>query len=88
MRCAEEVLKVLPNFCDAFVLKSCVHQQLGFNYLNRYGQVRTHYSDYNYSEFQRMMNRLDSLGYSQQTDEEYKQSVEKALKDIENETKE
>ena len=35
-----------------------------------------------------MMNRLDSLGYSQQTDEEYKQSVEKALKDIENEAKE
>lgn len=28
------------------------------------------------------------LGYSQQTDEEYKQSVEKALKDIENEAKE
>lgn len=40
------------------------------------------------AEFQRMMNRLDSLGYSQQTGEEYKQSVEKALKGIENETKE
>lgn len=23
--------------------KFCVHQQLGFNYLDRYGQVRTHY---------------------------------------------
>lgn len=34
-----------------------------------------------------MINRLDSLGYSQQSDEEYKKSVEKALKDIENETK-
>ncbi|MFW5518348.1 MAG: hypothetical protein ACOCPA_05820 [Segatella copri] len=56
--------------------------------LNRYGQVRTRYSDYNYSEFQRMMNTLDRLGYSQQTDEEYKQSVEKALQDFENETKE
>ena len=88
LRCAEEVLKVLPNFCDALVLKFCVHQQLGFDYLDRYGQVRTQYSDYNYSELQRMMNRLDSLGYSQQTDEEYKQSVEKALKDIENEAKE
>lgn len=88
LRCAEEVLKVLHNFCDALVLKFCVHQQLGFDYLDRYGQVRTQYSDYNYSEFQRMMNRLDSLGYSQQTDEEYKQSVEKALKDIENEAKE
>lgn len=84
LRCAEEVLKVLPNFCDALFLKFCVHQQLGFDYLNKYGQVRTHYSDYNYSEFQRMMNTLDSLGYSQQTDEEYRQSVEKALKDIEN----
>lgn len=84
LRCAEEVLKALPNFCDALVLKFCVHQQLGYNYLNRYGRVRTHYSDYNFSEFRRMMERLDSLGYTQQTDEEYRQSVEKALEDIEN----
>ena len=34
------------------------------------------------------MNTLDSLGYSQQTDEKYKQSVEKALQDVENEAKE
>ena len=82
LRCAEEVLKVLPNFCDALVLKLCVHQQLGYDYLNKEGQVRTYHSDYNYAEFQRMMNTLDRLGYSQKTDEEYKQSVEKALKDI------
>lgn len=88
LRCAEEVLKVLPHFCDALVLKFCVHQRLGYEYLNTYGQVRTHHSDYNYSEFQRMINQLDTLGYSQQTDEEYRQSVEKALKELENEDKE
>lgn len=79
--------ETLPNFCDALVLKFCVHQQLGYNYLDKFGQVRSHYSDYHYSEFQHIINTLDSLGYSQQTDEEYKQSVEKALKDIENEEK-
>ena len=47
-----------------------------------------HSSDYNYSEFQRMINQLDTLGFSQQTDEEYRQSVEKALKELENEDKE
>lgn len=88
LRCAEEVLKVLPHFCDALVMKFCVHQQLGYAYLNRYGQIHTRYSDYNYSEFQRMMNTLDSLGYTQQTNEEYNQSVEKALNDIKNEIKE
>ena len=88
LRCAESVLNVLPNFSDALVLKFCVHQQLGYGYLNKYGQVRTHYSNYNYFEFQRMMNTLDNLGYSQQTDEEYNQCVEKALKEIENDKKE
>lgn len=34
LRCAEEVLKVLPNFCDALVVEFCEHQQLGFDYLN------------------------------------------------------
>lgn len=82
LRCAEEVLRVLPNFCDALVLKFCVHQQLGFAYNRKYGNVRTPHADYNYSEFNRMRNTLDSLGYSQQTDAEYKQSVESALKDI------
>ena len=61
LRCAEEVLKVLPNFCDALVLKFCVHQQLGYGYQNKYGQVRTHHSDYNYAEFLRMMKTLGIL---------------------------
>lgn len=81
LRCAEEVLKVLPNFCRALVLKFCVHQQLGRLYLNKYGQIRTYYADYNYAEFQRMINILDNLGYSELTDEEYLQNVENALKD-------
>ena len=88
LRCAEEVLKVLPNFCDALVLKFCVHQQFGYAYKSRFGQIRSHYSDYNYSEFLRMMNILDSLGYTQQTEEEYKQNVENALKDAENKIRE
>ena len=73
LRCAEEVLSVLPNFCDALVLKFCVHQSMGCSYLSKFGQVRSRFSDNNYDEFQRMINRLDSLGYSQQTNEEYKQ---------------
>ncbi len=85
--CAEEVLKVLPNFCDAMVLKFCVHQQFGLSYVEKYGQVPSYYADYNYSEFWRMINTLDRLGYSQQTEEEYKKCVEKALKNIEAETK-
>ena len=84
LRCAEEVLKILPNFCDALVLKFIVHQQLGFAFQGKYGNIRTPYADYNYFEFQRMINILDNLGYSQQTDEEYKQCVKNALKDIEN----
>lgn len=81
LRCAEEVLKVLPNFCDALVLKYFVHQQFGLAYQNKYGRVHNHFIDSNYAEIQRCINTLDSLGYSQQTDEEYKQCVEKALKE-------
>lgn len=84
LRCAEEVLKVLPNFGIALVLKFCVHQQLGRCYMKKYGQPLTNYAAYNYREYQRMINTLDSIGYSEQTDEEYKQSVEKALKGMGN----
>lgn len=87
LRCAEEVLKVLPNFCDALVLKFCVHQQFGFSYLNKYGQVRSNYSDRNYAEFQRVTNTLDSLGYSQLTDEEYERNVKDVLKEINQQNK-
>lgn len=87
LRCAEEVLKVLPNFSIALVLKLCVHQQLLRSYLNKYGQTRSQFADYHYSEIQRMINTLDSLGYTQQTDAEYIQHVQKALQDIEGETK-
>lgn len=88
LRCAEEVLKILPNFCDALVLKFCVNQQFGFEYEKKYGRVHTHFIDSNYVEFQRTINTLDNLGYTQQTDEEYTQSLEKALEDIKNEIKE
>lgn len=87
LRCAEEVPKVLPTFCDALVLKLCVHQRLGLAFQIKYGNIRTSYADNNYSEYQRMINILDNLGYSQQTDEEYEQSVENALKKIENGSK-
>lgn len=87
LRCAEEVLKVLPNFCDALVLKFFVHQQLGLAFQDKYGNIRTPYVDYNYSEFLRMINILDNLGYSQLSDEEYEQSVKNALKNIEDEKK-
>ena len=81
--CAEKVLRVLPNFCDAMVLKFCVHQQLIFAYLNKYGYVKTPYSNYHNPELKRMITILDNLRYSQQTDEEYRQCVEKAMKEIE-----
>lgn len=87
LRCAEEVLKVLPNFCDALVLKFCVHQQLGYAFQEKYGNSRTPYAENNYTEFQRMIYMLDNLGYSQQTDAEYRQNVENALKNMENESK-
>ena len=76
-------MRVLPNFCDAMVLKFCVHQQLKYAYLNKYGYVKTPYSNYHNPELKRMITILDNLRYSQQTDEEYRQCVEKAMKEIE-----
>ena len=81
LKCADEVLKTLPNFCDALILKFCVHQQLGVAFQKRYGDVHTQYIVKHHEEFQRIINTLDSLGYSQQTDEEYKQRVKRALMD-------
>lgn len=87
LRCVEEVLKVLPNFCEALLLKLLTHQQFSIAYQKKYGRVFSHFLYCNYAEFRRMIDTLDILGYSQQTEEEYKACVEKVLKEIENETK-
>lgn len=80
LRCAEEVLASLPNFCDALVVKFNVHQHLGIAFQNKYGKSHTPYIDKQFLEYQKVINKLDSLGYSQPTDEEYRQGVEEALK--------
>lgn len=83
LRCAEEVLKILPNFCEALVLKFYVHQKLGLSYIRKYGQTQSKYADYIYSEFWRMINTLENLGYTHQTEEEYLRSIRSVLDNIE-----
>lgn len=62
-------------------------ERKGMAFQREYGNIRTPYLDNNYSEFKRMINILDNLGYSQLTDEEYEQNVENTLKNIENKLK-
>lgn len=81
MKCADTVLKVLPHFCDALVVKFNVHQTFGNAYVQRYGRVPSHFIKNNHQEYEDIINTLDSLGYSQQSDEEYEQRVEEALKE-------
>lgn len=43
LKCADTVLKVLPHFCDALVVKFNVHQTFGNAYVQRYGRVPSHF---------------------------------------------
>lgn len=45
LRCAGDVLNVLPHFCDALVLKFYVHQQLGLACNRKYGLENHPYTE-------------------------------------------
>lgn len=50
LKCADTVLKVLPHFCDALVVKFNVHQTFGNAYVQRYGRVPSHFIKNNHQE--------------------------------------
>lgn len=82
-RCADYVLAELPTFCDALLIKYCVHQELIIRYQNIFGEKFSPYFEEHYRERQHLLNRLDSLGYTQPTTEEYLNELEEGRQAME-----
>ena len=81
MKCADTVLKNMPHFCDALVVKFNICQFYVNAYVKRYGKVPSNFIINTHNEYENIITTLDSLGYSQQSEEEYKRRVEEAIKE-------
>lgn len=87
IRCAEKVLAQLPNFSDALIVKFNVMRSQGQSYVRKFGYFDTPYSNRHLAEFIDLMDKIDYLGYSQQTQEEYDERVREAMQKMEEKIK-
>lgn len=81
-RCVENVLNRFPNFCDALVLKFNLLQEQGIRFQAKYGNAKTPYLIDLYKNFREVMNKLELLGYSQPTLDEYNAKIKEATQMI------
>ncbi len=79
LKCANKVLEKCSHFCDALVVKYNIHQSFGISYIQKYGYTISDFKLWNDKNFIETLELLDKLGYSQQSQEEYKRSVAKAI---------
>lgn len=84
-RSIDTVLNQLPNFSNALVMKFNLFQDQGLNFQAKYGYKKSPYIDQHYKEFQSVMNKLDLLGYSELTIEEYNANIAEGKRLIEGE---
>lgn len=87
-RSVNTVLKELPNFCDALVLKLNSLQDQGFKYIEKYGSSKSNFLDGLYGDYKKVVNQLDSLGYTQPTIDEYNEGIKEGLRNTYNDSHE
>ncbi|MDE6463601.1 MAG: hypothetical protein K2L16_03080 [Muribaculaceae bacterium] len=75
-KCVETVLSVFPDNCDALVMKTAFLRSQAKQYMETYGLDDSYFLASVISEFNSIMNHLDSLGYSQPTREERDREIE------------
>ncbi|MDE5786512.1 MAG: hypothetical protein K2H98_08285 [Duncaniella sp.] len=74
-QCIYKVINDLPNFTPALTLKMNYHQTQGLNYIEKYGYLISDFGDYHHIQYHSVISRLDSLGFSQSTPEEYNNTI-------------
>lgn len=82
LKCADKALEYAPNFCQALVVKYLNLHYFGSCYVKKYGKVWSHFIIKNNEQYKSTLDLLDNLCYSQITDEEYRQNVERAMEEI------
>lgn len=75
-RAVETVLKDLPDFVDACVMKFNLYRERGINFLNKYGDIDTPFINRTYKTFKENSDKLYRLGFSEPTPEEYRAKIE------------
>lgn len=68
---------LLSIFSDALVMQFNLYQRQGINFIGKYGNKNTPFSKELYNKFHNVMDKLDKLGYSQPTAEEYNANIAK-----------
>ncbi len=77
----DKVLQILPNFADALVVKMNIHQYLGLKAKAESPKIHQDYIRMHQFEYTRTIQRLDSLGYTQLSEEDYNRNVAKTIEE-------
>ena len=80
--CANRILEVLPHNCYALDLVVGTRQQWGYDYVHIIGDIPSDFIMENYNEQYGARLLLNTLGFTQITEEEYIRRVEQAYKEI------
>ena len=83
LNCSSKALEYAPNFSQALVIKYLNLASFKKSYIQTIGKKKSDYIIRVNKEMHATLNVLDSIGYSQISDEEYQQNVERALKETE-----
>lgn len=83
--CADIVLEKFPNNFTGLVIKENSHGEIGRSFIRKYGSIPSYLAGGNYMEYRYARDRLDQLGYSEFTDDEYIQWVKEATELVEKE---
>lgn len=71
LACVDKTLEYYPQYIPALAVKFNVHQSLGFQYIEKYGQVVSKYMDLNYKKFKDTQFLIENLGYRELSAENY-----------------
>lgn len=71
LACVDKALEYYPQYIPALAVKFNVHQNIGQQYIEKYGQVVSNYMDQNYKKFKDTQFLIENLGYRELSAENY-----------------
>lgn len=86
-RVVNKILDNLPNFADALVLELNLIQDFGEKLKDQYGMRAIDLIAKRHADMWKVINKLDSLGFTQPTLEQYNEKIKEGKKWLENQRK-
>lgn len=71
LSCIDKALEYYPQYIPALAVKFNIHQYIGLQYIEKYGQVPSDFMDKNYKSFKDTQLLIENLGYRELSPENY-----------------